>query len=205
MDLPIRGLQKGFDTPLQDFTGVLESYDEKEETFGGKGKPKTKVTFHFKDVKVHMSSEPYNFAIAHIVVFFSGSANSSWGILAKSIVSQIPEGENLPFLVGKKSRWALTPNRKLGVDKETKEPILKDCWEVIEIEGSVSKISPTERVLDLIDGRNDAQFNQVAIGDPILKSDANLMSQLVGQTLIPALEAAGKITKGADGIYHKVK
>ena len=205
MDLPIRGLKAGFESPLQEFTGILDSVDQREETFGGKGKPKLKATFNFKNIKVIKSTEPYNFPIANISLFFSETQKSGWGIFADSITKLIPETEGLGFLNGKLIHMALTGGHDFGTDKVTKEKIIRDCWEVIEIEGVATKVDPTQRVLDILDGKTDVQFNQVALGDPILKTAPSIMDQLVGQTLLPALEQSGKITKDANGIWHKVK
>ena len=205
MDLPIRGLSDGFDTPLQDFWGTLVSIDQKQEDFGGKGKPKLKATFNFKDVKVILSTEPYNFPTAPIVFFWSGAKRSGWGILSNSITKLIPEDQPVEFLIGKKVHMVLTAGHTFGKDKKTNEDIIKDCWEVLEIEGIATKLNARERVLDIIDGKTDVQFNQAAVGDPVLKTDSELMSQLIGQTLLPALEASNKIKKDEGGVWHKVK
>ena len=199
--LTTRGLKDGFELPLQEFTGVLDSYSSmKDERFG-----KLRVTFNFKDIKVIRSSEPYNFPIAPIRINFSEQKKSAWGIFSISANKFMPDDQDLPWLKGKRIHMAMTPGHNFGKDRQTNEPIIRDAWEVVGIEGIAGKVNPEERVIDILDGKTDVQFNQAALGDPILKTSSTLMDSLVNQTLLPALEAANKIKKDEAGVWHRVK
>jgi hypothetical protein len=156
-------------------------------------------------VKVIKSKEPYNFPIAPIEVNFSEHKQSNWGIFAASAIKFMPENENLPWLQGKNLHMVLTGGHSFGKDKQTGLPIIRDCWEVVGIDGVAGKVDATERVIDILDGKTDTQFNQYALSDPILKGAPDIMNQLIGQTLLPALEQKKLITKDANGIWHKVK
>jgi hypothetical protein len=198
--LTTRGLKDGFGTPLQEFIGLLDSYStRKDEKFN-----KLRVTFNFKDIKVIKSSEPYNFPIAPIDINFSEHKKSNWGVFSGSANKFMPDNEDLPWLKGKRVHMALTPGHDFGKDKEGK-PMIRDCWEVVGIDGVSGKVPPEERVIEILDGKTDVQFNQIALTDPILKSAPGIMDSLVNQTLLPALETQGKITKDAAGVWHKVK
>ena len=199
-----KGLVEGFqDTPLKKFKGRLVDYDTIELTGNYPG---TRVQLKFDNVEVMVSSEPYHFPIAEIGIRYSDRKNSSWGIFASSAQKIVPDCDILE-LVGKTILMERTPDHKFGQDRDTGEDVIRECWEVQEIEGveaGVGIVSAADKALQLLHLKSEVDWNQAVLGDSLVKGDAALVSQILNKSFIGAMEQAGKVTKDNDGIYHVV-
>lgn len=194
----VRGLTDGFGTPLRRFKGKFHSYATRPLNQWGK----TPVDLNFQDVQVVESTEPYPFPTASISISLSKTKGSAWGVFAGSLAKFLDKSGDIQQAVGKVMELALTPGHSFGKNRQTNEPIISDCWEVIALEGSGVKVDPTVRALELLDGKTAAEFNQRVFADPVVKQDSKLLSSILDNTFLPAQEAAGKIIKDKEGVFH---
>jgi hypothetical protein len=192
----VRNLTEGFGTPLRRFKGKFHSYATRPENQW----KKTPVDLNFQDVVVVESTEPYSFPTATISINLSKTKKSMWGVFGSSLAKFLKEGEDIKDAQGKMMELALTPGHDFGKNQRG-EVIIVDCWEVIALEGSGVKVDPVARALELLDGKTIPEFNQKAFGDPIIRG-SSVASSLLDNTFIPAQEAAGKIIKDKEGVYH---
>ena len=58
-----------------------------------------------------------------------------------------------------------------------------------------------QRALELLNGRDTAAFFQVAIPDPLIRTDAALVNAILSNAFITAKVAAGEIVKNEDGTH----
>lgn len=86
-------------------------------------------------------------------------------------------------------------------------------WTVYSVEGiGVAEgqgSTPQSRAEDLLDGKALADFNSAALADPVIRTDAALLQAISAPVSAPnsfanVLVAAGKFTKDAQEVYHKV-
>lgn len=201
--LSFKGLEEaGQQHPLIKFKGVLQSYDPQPPNERGR----VRVLFHFSDIEVIESREPYPFPLAEIGINYSTRKRSSWGVLAGS-VGKVNSDLDVPDLVGKGQEWHNTPGHQFGENRETGEQIVASCWEVMAVEGvdTGPQVSAYDKMLEILDGATIAEFNQKVFADPVIKADGQLQSSILDQSLIPGLIAAGVATVDADGKHHVVK
>ena len=200
-----RGLQKGYErSPLRQFKGTFDGYSARaiEGNFPG-----TIVDLFFKDIEVIESESPYEFPIAQIGIRYSDKENSTWGIFAGSFNNVVPDGIELNDCKGKVMELKLTPGHNFGKDRETNEPIIRECLEAASIEGmegavATPKVSPKVQALTLLEGKTLQDWHQKVFADPTVKGDGALTQQILSNTFLPAMEAAGVVSKGDDEVYH---
>jgi hypothetical protein len=86
-------------------------------------------------------------------------------------------------------------------------------WSVFEVEGvgvaGGSKISPVEKAMELLNGRNVKDFGMLAAVNDIVRQDTQLlisigMPESAANSFIAGMVASGKFTRDAAGVYHKV-
>jgi hypothetical protein len=86
-------------------------------------------------------------------------------------------------------------------------------WSVFEVEGvgvaGGSKISPVEKAMELLNGRNVKDFGMQAAVNDIVRQDTQLlisigMPESAANSFVAGMVASGKFTKDAQGVYHKV-
>jgi hypothetical protein len=209
-----RGLTEG-GTPLRHFKGRLNSFPkEAAKNYAG-----TIVQLNFTDVDVIESLEPYPFPIATIGINLSNNKKSKWGIFSESLNKLIPESEDIDQQVGKMFEMKMTPGHKVfqkprdaagttipggkSVEVET------EAWEVIALEGAVvagkGTSAPAEIAKALLDGKNQADFNRLAYGDAVIRTDPNLLRSLGDNSFVTAQVQMGAFVKDANGVFHKVK
>lgn len=199
----IRGLVDGSDyqaTPLREFKGKFVSHKAETDTRYNK----VKVTLNFSDLQVIETTEPYNLPIAEIPINFSDRKRSKWGILSDSLVKFLKESEDLKDAYGRTLHMKYTPDHNFGKNKQTGEDMVQGAWEVIGIDGATTKVDAVERVIQLLDGKTEAEFGQVVFQDVIVKGDSKVQDSIVNKTMIPSLITAGKVKKDDKGIFHKV-
>jgi hypothetical protein len=221
--LSVHNLRKGGGqgprTPLRDFEGVSDGYDIEQDT---RYEGRVRVKMKFSSVKVLESSEPYDFPVAVIEIparmmttneageeVNPNTATSRWGIFSLSLETLNPNLD-LDTLDGHTLRMKWTPDHMLYDGRQQKE-VPQEAWEVVSIDGSsqagaasVPSKSPEEVALEILNGKNIQQFGQAATMNQVVKSDANLISNILNNTWVEAMEAQGKATKNSDGTYKVV-
>ena len=75
----------------------------------------------------------------------------------------------------------------------------------IPVPVAVAPVSAVQQALVLLDGKNLQAWHQVVFIDPVVKASPDVINSIIGTTFLPPLEAAGQVTKDADGTYHVVK
>jgi len=206
----IRGLDKGFQrTPLREFKGTLEKITANlVDRFTP---PRTEIIFNFVDVEVIETVEPYPFPIAQISIMHSNREQSFWGVFAASEDKLIPANEVWTCIEGKELHMKMTGGHMMW-DAAKGEETPRDCWELIAIEGeaetsvggTTTKADATTRALELLDGKNIADWNQIVFQDSTVKADGELVTSILSNTFIPSMEEKGFISKDENGIYHLV-
>jgi len=191
----------GFQNPLRDFWGKLDHWvPRRDERYN-----RTIIDLGFTELRVVASVEPYKLPTTQISIPHSTYLTSSWGVFATSVNKFLTEEEEWTVLEGATLHMVLTDNHNFGTARDTNEPIIRSCWEVVEVQGRETgggAISPIQKALDLLDGKSDQDYYQVALADPIIKKDGNLVTQLLNNTFLPAVEASGQAKKDENGIWH---
>lgn len=218
--------RSGFESPLLDFEGDLkEIVVEQRQTQAGSSMQIAK--FNFTNVKVFDAREPYLFPIATVEVIYStfGDKNA-WAVLTESIRKLLPGDADIAqipqIITGRKHHWKWSPavlqgplkdedgNDVLNAKgKKTYVDVSGEAWKVLEIEGfGATGGSLYDDIIDLIDGKTTEGFQQVFFGvdgNPLKKySDyRDAVNAMTDDSLLPMLESQGKITRDAQGIWHK--
>lgn len=130
------------------------------------------------------------------------------------------------YLIGKFLHWKLTPGRMIpSKDDATgtwgEKPT--DCWELLEIRGEgvpAPAVAPAPGVtmpfvpapalgvdantqaLSLLEGKTEQVWHQAVFTDPVVKANTAVIQTIISREFLNGLEAAGKITKDENGIYH---
>ena len=63
---------------------------------------------------------------------------------------------------------------------------------------------PTERALEILDGKNAADFFSNALPDEIIRAAPLVSQAIMNMTFVEGMIAAGRVTLDADGIHHVV-
>lgn len=200
----IRGLDPGFERiPLRHFKGVLDGYQPRavEGNFPG-----IRIDLQFKDLEVILSDSPWEFPIAQISIKYSDRENSTWGIFAKSLENLVPANVELDDCKGRVMEMLLTPGHEFGTDRTTSEPIIRECWEVQEVEGfevgGMVAVIPLIRALTLLDGKATQEWHQVVFADAVVKGDGGLTQSILANTFLPAQQATGVAAQDENGVWH---
>jgi hypothetical protein len=209
--LSFKGLQDSDfqQTPLRKFSGRLKEYNPIEDSkyTNADGSARIRVAFVFEDVNPIECApgQVYVLPMAEITVNYSTRKESKWGYLANSL-ERLDSTMDIPDLVGRQQTWGLV-SRKLYAGKE-KGTIPQDCWEVLELEGvsaaggADTSNDPRRAALNILFGKTKQEFEAQVLKDPSIKRDGNLVSEIVGNHFIPAMEAAGFVHKDPDGRYQ---
>ena len=204
--------------PLVRFRGDLKEYEVRTETSTlGQGGQFTRIFFHFINVEVLEANEPYPFPIATIPVSYSERGETRWAALAGSFRRQLPSPD-IDLLVGRKQEWHFTGGQNLRqqvTDDDTGERVWKsvpaNAWQLVWIEGGASANGTggnlMDAIVDGVDGKTNEAFYQWFYGDPGLKqlggyNDA--VTAAANRQLLETLETGGKLTRDAEGVWHKV-
>lgn len=231
--LRTRGFESGgFASPLREFRGRLDKITGSMVQRGQMKSARLEVTYTFSEVEVIKSTEPYPFPIAQISLLHSNRAQSMMGVLGASIDKVINSGlddnapqnqvKNQDFLIGKVQQWEITPSHMMW-DMDKKQETPRECWEVIEVEGfattpvvtksqasptpiTPSTITPAQEALNLLEGKTLSQWNNEVFKNSLVKAGGgDLINSIIQGTFVSSLEAAGNITKDANGVYHVKK
>lgn len=203
----IRGLDKGFQrTPLREFKGTLEKITANlVDRFTP---PRTEIILNFVDMEVIETVEPYPFPIAQITIMHSNREQSFWGVFATSMDKLIPASGELTYIEGKELHMKMTGGHMMW-DRDKGEETPRDCWELVGVEGEsttspATKVDATAKALELLDGKNIADWNQIVFQDPTVKADGELVTSILSNTFIPSMKEAGVVSEDENGIYHLI-
>lgn len=217
--LTFKGLQESDYqvSPLKKFSGVLKDY---EPTIDPKftnadGSARVKVLFRFDDVEVIecQPGQSYAFPVAEFTIPHNSKANSKWGVLGKS-VELIDPRLDIADLVGKRAVYMLEPHEFYSGKDANGQAIMKaqDTWVVVEIEGQSAGGSvngtgnvgtdPKKTALSILFGKTKQEFEALVLKDPVVKKDGGLVSEIIGNHFIPAMEESGYVHKDGDGRYQ---
>jgi len=204
-----------FGTPLREFEGVLQDYVPTKNTPPEGGREYMTIVFNFVDIVVIQSVEPYPFPIATLSISYSTSTETRWDALASSIKKLFESTPALEELVGKKQRWAYMPAKlRKRLDDGTWATVDDEAWQVASI-GETSAGNPgmpaaepgfdiDTHILNLLDGKTEQDFYQVFYQDPKVRTHPDLITAATERKLLSALEAAGRIQRDPQGIYHRM-
>lgn len=207
-NISIRNLSEG-GTPLRRFYGILDSYSPERNQYN-----RIRVGLNYKDLEVLESTEPYAFPICTIPISFSNRAKSKWGFFAKSIADCVPEDADIEYLIGKRIGMVFTdgkdgrPEPHMLYDGQTEEDVPTAVWEVFEVDGTVrgfGKKTPMDVALSILDGKNQNEFNTLALADPQIRQDTDLLKAITSKEFVATMITAGKVTVDAQGVHHVVK
>lgn len=227
--LKTRGFETGGFRPV--FThirGKLDTITGSMVQRGSMPQPRMEVAYHFSEVEVLASTEPYPFPIADITMMHSVRDKSGMGVLGNSIDKVINAGvdPNLPaeqvrnqdFLIGKTQEWKLTPGHMMWNRDEGKETP-RECWEVIWVEGvggapssgvaSISSTaatiepttSPRQVAIGLLNGLTQQDWNNKVFQSSVVKNDTELTNSIIKGTFLAPLLESGEVTKDENGIF----
>ena len=200
----IRGLRDtGQRIPVREFKGeFVEFIPTMDSRYN-----RTRVLLNFGDVEVIETTEPWNFPTITLDLPYSDTKRSTWGVYALSTEKFIPKEYGLSFLVNKRLHLKLTGEHPMWDAKQGKET-MREAWEVIAVEGlEAGKTAPvdlTALVLSLLVGKTLPEFNQAAYNSPAIRGEPTVWNAVLAGTLVPSLEAAGKVKKDQDNRYQAV-
>ena len=197
----IRGLIEGAPrTPLKEFKGKLDAFPTELVT---RFEPaRTYVNLAFSGVEVIETIEPYPFPIAQIPMPLNKRRVSQWTVFSDSLTKFLPENQDIGNTIGMIYHMKITPGHMMWDGKESTP---RESWEVIGLSGegaAVSVVDATSRALELLDGKTEQEWNQLVFQDPAIKADSALMNDIIYRKFLAAQEAAGKITKDDNGVWH---
>jgi len=230
VQLRTRGYETGgFKSPLRYFRGRLDSITGSMVMLGKMTQAKLEVCYNFSELEVFESSTPYPFPISQITVMHSVRDKSGMGVLGASMDNIVNAGvdantpqvqaKNQDALIGVLQEWKVTPGHMMW-DTAKKEETPRDSWEVVWAEGfggtpnsgvapapatvaAGSGVSASQKAIDILDGKTQAQWNNVVFQDNVVKSDATLINSIIAGEFISSIEESGVVTKDDDGVYHK--
>ena len=206
---------------------------------GGKPRTGTKVSLQVKDIEVLEAVEPYHLPVYTIQLSLSNRKKSRWGVLSESI-NAILDGqytseqldlsspeyikpqarEDIDSLISKRVGFVVAdgdegrPVPPMLYDMREKKDVPTPTWIVYEIEGygtaESGQVSPTDRAKELLDGKTQAQFNKVALSDPLIRNDPELLQAIGAPASSPksftAIQVAeGTFTKDKVGVFYLAK
>jgi len=218
------GLKSGeFRTPLKEFVGDLKGWEVGSDTFGN-----VVIQLHFERLQVIRSDTPYPYPEETLAIKYSDRLNSAWGKAGTYFAEVLGMGmDNLDIDYLKGRRWHMLRHDDIqfGKNKTTGEPLLGIVWQAVKLvqpgEVVVGATGPApaiatsvvaapvpqtaqtaeQRALELLNGRNLADFFQVALADPLVRTDANLINQIINRQFVEAKRASGQIAERDDGVF----
>lgn len=200
---------KPFGTPLLRFRAVLKEYVSEKRRDEANNREFMIITFNFTDLEVIESVEPYPFPVASFGIGYSTAENTKWDALAKSIKKLFGKTPALDEIVGKMQEWHFAPCKLTKKDDETGAWTLApdNAWQVLSLDGigsaAETAVDINDHILDLLDGKTEADFNQAIFTDPKVRGHADIIESHTNRELLPTLEKAGRAHRDDDGVWHK--
>jgi hypothetical protein len=200
---------EGRTPPVLHFKGTLADItDEVRPQRRDENKTSNWLVFDFNNLNVIESSEPFNFPTYRIEILELNIPNSQWEAMKKSIRDCGYSGP-IDGLIGRNNiemQWG-TATLSLPKDGGGFENRDGSCWLFRSIEGVENTSGELlQWVIDHVDGKTEEQFKIEFTADATLRTKTNYaqtLSQVMNSSLLGGLVAAGSLTVGTDGIYHK--
>lgn len=205
---------RGGESPLNDFWGVLKQWEAEDRVFEGAKYPTRDIHFHFVDLEVIASEEPYPFPVAEIIVRYADPARSrgqnKWDHFASSLrplFGKDPSAMNK--LVGRRQHWIRTSGTtRVQEDGEwVNKPAM--LWTVAEVDGVTAPTNngagggARELALDLADGKTEGEFYTAALSNQTIMRDAVLVDSLTSRSFVKQMIDLGPLTQDEAGLLHK--
>ena len=220
-----QNLRQGFDIPVTEFVGVLNSVEMRSQDFpAARGGTRTSYyfTLKFTDIEVIKSDPPWIFPIVDLDLPYSGGMErSQFGTLAKSWGQFLTDAElaNIMVMGNYQLRMHMvkTPGHDYGedfqadVDPDTgvKPHRIMAAWECVSIVGKVKvgadPVDIETVVLALLDGLTLSQFNSKVLVLPEVKANPVLQKKIIDQVWLAEQQASGKVTVNGEGVYAVAK
>jgi hypothetical protein len=196
--------------PVQKFSGVLKSYEPEERTDQRTNRSWMSIKFNFVDIEVIRSTEPYPHPIIPLSISYSDRSNTRWAALAGSARKVMPTVD-MDLLVGKRQTWELLPAtvRALNNETDTWEPMSRNCWQVVEVEGYGSPETNgniMDALVDLAHGKTESEFNSEVFNSSTIRNMVGFQSaveSITNRKFFPMMEETGKLTKNDEGVWSK--
>ncbi len=208
-----RGLkQGGFQDPVIEFKGKFDGFDTKQIVFQGQPTDRIAVVLHFSDLEdVKCSEGVYQFPTKDLEIPFSESSNNTrWGHFSESGLKFLAENEEFGSLIEKRLHVKAEMKPTFQGQAKGTQPAL--CWVIVDVEGVtqggggnngtvVPTVSIEKRLLLLLNGKTQQQFNLDALRLDDVKKDSALVQTLLSNTWFGEVTAKGLVTKDDGGIY----
>jgi hypothetical protein len=178
----------------------------------------------FSDLKVLASAEPLQIVAFDLDMPQSNREGSVWAILGASIGKLVPAGQNMAYCMGKYMYFKKVMHELYNSKEKKNMPRL--AWECHMITPTAAgmPVSPTagvaalpantqtqqaapvrnaiEQALFLLDGKDVKSWNTAVFADPIIRADAKVVNEILGNTFLTPFIQAGRVSNTPDGVYH---
>lgn len=139
------------------------------------------------------------------------------------------QAKNQDFLIGKIQEWKMTPGHMMW-DGDKGQETARECFEVVYVEGVggtpysgvatpatatqatsapaqpvATGVTPSQQAMTLLDGKNQAEWNNIVFQDPLVRGDSELIGLIIDGKFIQSLEETGMVTKDENGVFHVKK
>ena len=207
---PSTGEPQGGESPLNDFEGFLDSYEQITREY--ENRTTRSVKFKFTALRVIDANEPYPYPVTDITLPYADPATDRgttrwayWAASARSVTGR--RYDALDALEKKHQRWKRIPKKiRRQVEGEWVEEEAP-VWHVIEVEGSPKAqdgASNIDYLLSLAGGKTETEFYQAALEDHRIMRDPGLVTVLTNRSFIPEMIGAGKLQRSAEGVLSRV-
>ncbi len=201
-----------FGTPLRRFKATLQNYVSEKRQDQASNREYMTIQFNFVDLVVMESVEPYPFPIATIGIGYSTTTDTRWDVFASSIKKLFGTTPSLDEIVSKGQEWGYLPcklTKRLESGEWIKAP--DEGWQLVSLDGLDSGSAEqaaqdiTERIIEMADGKTDQAFLQDFYQDPEVRKHPDLITAASNRSLLASLEAAGRISRDSNGVWHKAE
>jgi hypothetical protein len=204
--------------------GQLQSWDSEPSPFGG-----SNILLKYDHCQIKDAESAYPYSEVTVQVKFSDSLNSGWGKLGQSYATAqgtMLENLDIDTMIGQwhhMKRFEVT----FGTDRNTGQAMVGQVWNCVAIVTSTptpttsnfvttdkvveektpepvtvpASSDPVVHTLTLLNGKNLSQFFASALADDAVKSNPDLVTQIINQTFIGSMIQTGRAVQGADGTY----
>jgi hypothetical protein len=206
--------------------GQLQSWDSEPSPFGG-----SNILMKYDHCQIKDAESAYPYSEVTVQVKFSDSLNSGWGKLGQSYAtaqSIMLENLDIDVMIGQwhhMKRFEVT----FGTDRNTGQAMVGQVWncvaivtgtaaptttsnfvtteavvvEEVKVEPIITTdtLDPVVHTLTLLNGKNLSQFFAAALANDAVKSNPDLVTQIINQTFIGSMVQTGRAVQDADGTY----
>ena len=219
-----RQLSSGGDkTPLVRFIGTGHSWDVQPSRFPDQA---PNIIFSFEKVEVLETESEWPGNTADLEIKHSGANRSIYGFIVGDMCKALEimqADHSLDLFIGKvwdfrreKYNWGKIKNSQTA---DTDGNTWGDIWRCVLHTGAApisgppteptptgptpvtGQESPADVALNLLNGSNKADWISKVIQVESIRSDTNLLPNIMNESWLAGLLSSGKVTLGTDGIY----